>query len=53
METETAATMGSMISGFQAEVVLWCWVVLVLLYGLSRSVTHPDPDAIRPSGPVD
>jgi len=40
-----------MLTGFQAQVFLWSWTVLVLLYGLFRSVTHKDPDPIRPSGP--
>jgi len=44
---------GWILTGFQAQVFAWCWVVLVLLYGLYRSFTRPDPDAIRPSGPVD
>jgi hypothetical protein len=52
--TSTVDTLsGWMLSGFQAQVLLWCWVVLVLLHGLFRSYTHPDPDPIRRSGPVD
>jgi len=40
-----------MISGFQAQVFLWSWTALVLLYGLWRSFGEGRPDAIRPSGP--
>jgi len=43
---------GWIISGFQAVVILWAWVAVVLLHGLWRSVTKPDPDAIRESGPT-
>lgn len=44
---------GWYVTGFQAQVLLWVWCVAVLLYGLWRSVVHPDPDPIRPSGPTD
>ena len=40
-----------MISGFQAELFLWCWAVLVLLHGLYRSFGSAEPDPIRPPGP--
>ena len=43
---------GWIITGFQAQVFVWCWVVFVLLYGLYRSFTKPAPDPIRDSGPV-
>lgn len=43
---------GWMLTGFQAQVGLWVWVVLVLLYGFYRSLTGSDPDTIRPAGPV-
>jgi len=42
-----------MISGFQTQVFLWGWTVLVLLHGLYRSFTSPEPDSIRPSGPTE
>ena len=41
------------ISGWDALVVVLVWCVLVALYGVFRSVSKPDPDPIRPSGPVD
>mgnify|MGYP001825680210 CR=1 FL=1 len=43
---------GWIVSGFQAVVVLWAWVAVVLIHGLWRSVAKPDPDAIRSSGPT-
>jgi hypothetical protein len=43
---------GWVIDGFDALIVLAVWSVLVLLYGLYRSVSRPDPDEIRSSGPV-
>ena len=42
-----------MIDGFVTWVALWGWVGVVLLYGFWRSLSRPDPDPIRPSGPVD
>jgi len=48
---DTAAAHG-MISGFSAIVTLWVWLILVLLHALFRSTVRPEPDAIRPSGPV-
>jgi len=41
-----------MIEGFQAQVALWIWCALVLLYGLWRSLGEAETDPIRPSGPV-
>jgi len=41
------------ITGFQAELFLWCWAVLVLLHGLYRSFGAAEPDSIRASGPPD
>ena len=38
-----------------ADPLLWllgAWLVLVLAYGLWRAVAKPDPDTIRPSGPI-
>jgi len=46
------ALTGWIITGFQAQVFVWCWIVFVLLYGVYRSLTRPDPDPIRSSGPV-
>ena len=43
---------GWVIDGFDALIVLAFWCVLVLLYGLYRSVSKPDPNEIRPAGPV-
>ena len=41
-----------MISGFLAIVLLWILGGIALLHGLFRSVMQPDPDKIRPSGPI-
>ena len=43
---------GWVIDGFDALIVLAVWCALVLLYGLFRSVSKPEPNKIRPSGPV-
>jgi hypothetical protein len=43
---------GWIVSGFEAVVILWAWVAIVLLHGLWRSVAKPDPDTIRSSGPT-
>jgi len=42
---------GWLLSGFGTQVGLWIWVVVVLAYGLIRSVSQPNPDPLRPSGP--
>ena len=42
-----------MISGFQAQTLLWSWCVIVLLYAIVRSFARPEPDPIRDSGPID
>lgn len=44
---------GFMITGLQAMAVLGAWVVLVLVYGLLRSLGEAPQDPIRPSGPLD
>jgi len=50
-DAEQAA--GWMLSGFQSMTVLWIWIVAVVLYGLFwRSMSRPEPDPIRPSGPI-
>jgi hypothetical protein len=46
------STLGWIISGFQFIVFLWIWVVVVLLGGLIRSLYRPEPDPIRPPGPI-
>ena len=45
--------MGWMVSGYFAWVALWVWCAVVLLYGLWRSFSRPDPDPIRPPGPIE
>ena len=52
MHGGTDALTGWIITGFQAQVFVWCWTVFVLSYGLYRSFTKPEPDPIRSSGPV-
>jgi len=44
---------GWVISGFDAMVALAVWCIAAGLYALFRSVAKPDPDPLRPSGPVD
>ena len=43
---------GWFISGFQAIVALWAWVLIVLLHCVFRLWSRPGADPIRPSGPV-
>jgi len=50
MATDNHLT-GWAINGFQAVVVLWGWMVLVLLHAAWRALQGPDTDPIRPSGP--
>ena len=52
MSIQGAEHTGSVISGFHMWVFLWIWVPVVLIYGLWRSLYRPDPDEIRPSGPL-
>lgn len=43
-----------LLTGFQAYTFLWLWVAAVLLHGIFwRSLQQPDPDAMRPSGPIE
>ena len=48
-----APTAGWTFGGFEAMLTLVIWVALMLLHGLFRSLYRPDPDPIRPSGPID
>jgi hypothetical protein len=41
------------LTGFQATVALWVWVMVMLLHCIFRLWTRPGADPIRPSGPVD
>jgi hypothetical protein len=52
MTHQLQPSVGWIVSGFQAVVVLWAWVAVVLIHGLWRSAAKPDPDAIRSSGPT-
>jgi hypothetical protein len=52
MAHETAAATGWIVSGYQAWVILWIWVGVMLLHGLWRSTSRPEPDPVRPSGPT-
>lgn len=36
-----------------AWTLLWVWLGVVLLHGVVRSLSNPEPDAIRPSGPIE
>lgn len=40
-----------MLSGFGAEVLLWAWTALVVVYAFYRSVASPAADEIRGAGP--
>ena len=44
---------GLMISGLQSIVALGTWLVVVVIYGLVRSLGGAPQDPIRPSGPLD
>ena len=48
-----SAAHGFMPDGSLAWILLWVWLGVVLLYGLVRSFAKPDPDPIRPSGPIE
>lgn len=51
---EAQAAAGWLIDGFQTMVLLTIWSVAVLAYGLFwRSMGRPQPDPIRPAGPLD
>ncbi len=43
---------GWMVSGFDAMVALGVWGVIVLAYGLWRSLGGGEQDEIRPAGPL-
>ena len=49
--SETAS--GGMMTGFEAQMFLWVWCGVVLLYAMTRSFARPEPDPIRDSGPID
>jgi hypothetical protein len=42
-----------MVSGFQAMLVFAVWLVVVVAYGLIRSLGEARQDPIRPAGPLD
>ncbi len=44
---------GFMPDGYLVWILLWIWLGVVLLHGLARSFVKPDPDPIRPSGPIE
>ena len=44
---------GWMVDGYLTWIALWVWIAAVLMYGAWRSLSHPAPDSIRPSGPID
>lgn len=52
MHHESAVAAGWLIDGFQTMVVLAVWALAVVAYGFFwRSMTRPEPDPVRPSGP--
>ncbi|HXV76732.1 MAG TPA: hypothetical protein VD788_10475 [Candidatus Polarisedimenticolaceae bacterium] len=53
MIAASEASGNGLISGFQAETLLWVWCVVVLLYAIVRSFARAEPDPLRPSGPID
>jgi len=45
---------GWMVTGTHAIATLWVWLAVALAHGLLwRSLRQPEPDRIRPAGPVD
>ena len=38
--------------GFFAWALLWLWLGVVVLHGISRSFFRPEADPIRPPGPI-
>ena len=53
MEPLTETARGFMPDGFLVWVLLCVWLGAVLLHGLARSFLRPEPDPIRPSGPIE
>ena len=53
MEPVTETARGFMPDGFLVWVLLWVWFGVVILHGLARSFLKPQPDPIRPSGPIE
>ncbi len=46
-------THGFMPDGFLVWALLWIWLGVVVLHGLSRSFFRREPDPIRSSGPIE
>lgn len=44
---------GFLPTGYLAWTILWVWLGAVILHGLVRSLMRPEPDPIRPSGPIE
>ena len=42
-----------MLDAFTYAAAVVAWFGVILLHGLWRSTARPEPDGIRPSGPVD
>ena len=53
MEPVTETAHNFMPGGFVVWVLLWVWLGVVLLHGLARSFFRPEPDSIRPAGPIE
>ncbi len=53
VELVTETSHGFMPNGFLVWTLLWVWLGVVVLHGLSRSFFRPEPDPIRPSGPIE
>ncbi len=53
LELVTETTHRLMPDGFLVWILLWVWLGSVALHGLSRSFFRPEPDPIRPSGPIE
>jgi len=53
MQHETAQAAGWLIDGFQTMALLAIWGLAVVAYGFFwRSLSRPEPDAIRSPGPL-
>lgn len=53
MEPVTETAHNFMPDGFLVWALLWVWLGAIVLHGLAGSFFRPEPDPIRPSGPIE
>ncbi len=53
MEHELTQASGWLPNGYQAMLTLATWIALAMAHAAWRSVAAPEPDPIRPSGPIE